>query len=189
MKENQKESLWEYSYRLETENIHVPESLKDKTLEAMRQAMEEEPKRHRKKNWAAAGILAAAACLCLVLLGNYTGLLGGTGDEIHVAKVAEQAGQWDLEMNLGQAGSSEEEEEARDGISVQEVPSAKFLPQGLWEADTSYVEGREVKIGRDPDQSCWYAAWESEDVYYFAEGEDMSQEEFVEELKKIWKSP
>ena len=126
--------------------------------------------------------------LCLVLLGNYTGLLGGTGDEIHVAKVAEQAGQWDLEMNLGQAGSSEEEEEARDGISVQEVPSAKFLPQGLWEADTSYVEGREVKIGRDPDQSCWYAAWESEDVYYFAEGEDMSQEEFVEELKKIWKS-
>ena len=137
MKENQKESLWEYSYRLETENIHVPESLKDKTLEAMRQAMEEEPKRHRKKNWAAAGILAAAACLCLVLLGNYTGLLGGTGDEIHVAKVAEQAGQWDLEMNLGQAGSSEEEEEARDGISVQEVPSAKFLPQGLWEAPGS----------------------------------------------------
>ena len=50
------------------------------------------------------------------------------------------------------------------------------------------MEGREVKIGKDPDQSCWYAAWKSEDVYYFAEGEDMSQEEFVEELKKIWKS-
>lgn len=193
--ERQREDKWESSYRREADAIHVPAELMEKTRQAMERAMAEEagvpqPENMRKTGGKrtsrkkTAGILAAAACLCLVFLGSYL-IYGSRQDgDLHVIQMTASQDNWDLGVNLGVAGTAGEEA----GIWFRSVPSEAFLPEELWQGEASRVDGREVHIGYDKEQELWCAAWEDDGTYYYAEAGEMEEKDFLKELKKIWNS-
>ena len=151
--ERQREDKWESSYRREADAIHVPEALMEKTRQAMERAMAEEagvpqPENMRKTGGKrtprkkTAGILAAAACLCLVFLGSYLIYGSRQAGDLHVIQMTASQDNWDLGVNLGVAGTSGEEA----GIWFRSVPSEAFLPEELWQGEASRVDGREVPL-------------------------------------------
>ena len=118
--ERQREDKWESSYRREADAIHVPEALMEKTRQAMERAMEEEagvpqPENMRKTGGKrtsrkkTAGILAAAACLCLVFLGSYLIYGSRQAGDLHVIQMTASQDNWDLGVNLGVAGTAGEQ--------------------------------------------------------------------------------
>ena len=105
--ERQREDKWESSYRREADAIHVPEALMEKTRQAMERAMAEErgapqPENMRKTGGKrtsrkkTAGILAAAACLCLVFLGSYLIYGSRQAGDLHVIQMTASQDNWDL---------------------------------------------------------------------------------------------
>src|SRR5699024_4522683 len=131
-----------------------------------------------------AGVLAAAACVCLVFLRRY--LLYGSrqaGDR-HVIQVSASQDNWGLVVDLGVTGPSGGEA----GLSCRRVPSEAFLAKEVWQGEASRVDGREVHIGYDKEQELWCAAWEDDGTYYYAEAREMEEKDFLKELKKIWNS-
>lgn len=183
--ERRQEKEWENSYQREADSIHVPAELMEKTRQAMERAMAEEAVSAKKKTRRRmAGILAAAACLCLVFLGSYL-IYGSRQDgDLHVIQMTASQDNWDLGINLGSAGTSGEEAD----IWFRSVPSEAFLPEELWQGEASRVDGQEVHIGYDKEQALWCAAWEDDGTYYYAEASEMEEKDFLKELKKIWNS-
>ena len=165
-------------YRKANDRIHAPEDLVRRTEAAVRQ----EEKRRKKYAFRRYAAVAAAACLCLVCFGvwNSAGLnLGGhdvPGGEGEIQKIP--AGDGESENQ-----DTEKENTGSLDVRVEKYDSADEVPEEMWELKPSRINRQEVYIGRSEDT--WYAAFEKDGVYWFAEADSATEEELTEYLKNI----
>lgn len=180
-------------YRKANDTIHAPEDLIRRTEAAVRQ------EEKRRKVYAFRRY-AAAACLCLVCFGVWNFSMR---DRIIVQDVEISANEFSAGLNLGGHGAGGETEIQKipaDGggtespdiredstetidVSVEKYDSADEVPEEMWKLKPSRINRREVYIGRSEDT--WYAAFEKDGVYWFAETDGATQEELTEYLKGI----
>ena len=145
--------------------------------------------------------MAAAACLCLVCFGV---LSFSVRDRIIVQDVEISQDEFSAGMNLGGNGIAGDDEAIRDisagdgeteeqdgqkentqntDIRVEKYDSADEVPGEMWELQPSRINRQQVYIGRSGD--IWYAAFEKDGVYWFAEADNTTEEELAEYLKNI----
>lgn len=183
-------------YRKANDTIHAPEDLIRRTEAAVRQ----EEKRRKIYAFRRYAAVAAAACLCLVCFGVWNFSMR---DRIIVQDVEISENEFSAGMNLGghgagggteiqkipaEGGESENQETQKDNtesmnVSVEKYDSADEVPEEMWELKPSRINRQEVYIGRSEDT--WYAAFEKDGVYWFAEADSATEEELTEYLKNI----
>lgn len=184
-------------YREANDRVRVPEELLRRTEAAVRQE-EKKRKIYVFRRYAA---VAAAACLCLVCFGV---LSFSVRDRIIVQDVEISQDEFSAGMNLGGNGIAGDDEAIRDisagdgeteeqdgqkentqntNIRVEKYDSADEVPGEMWELQPSRINRQQVYIGRSGD--IWYAAFEKDGVYWFAEADNTTEEELAEYLKNI----
>lgn len=184
-------------YREANDRVRVPEELLRRTEAAVRQE-EKKRKIYVFRRYAA---VAAAACLCLVCIGVWS---FSVRDRIIVQDVEISADEFSAGMNLGGHDLAGDEEAIRDitagdgeteeqdgqkentqntDIRVEQYDSADEVPGEMWALRPSRINRQQVYIGRAGDT--WYAAFEKDGVYWFAETGSMTEEELTEYLKNI----
>ena len=184
-------------YREANDRVRVPEELLRQTEAAVRQE-EKKRKIYVFRRYAA---VAAAACLCLVCIGVWN---FSVRDRIIVQDVEISADEFSAGMNLGGHDLAGDEEAIRDitagegeteeqdgqkentqnmDIRVEQYDSADEVPGEMWALRPSRINRQQVYIGRLGDT--WYAAFEKDGVYWFAETGSMTEEELTEYLKNI----
>lgn len=187
----------EEQYRKANDRIHVPEELLRRTEAAVRQ----EEKKRKTAVFRRCGAAAAAACLCLVCFSVWN---FSVRDRIVVQNVAISDNGFSAEMNLGgheaaggegeiqkiTAGDEGTENQDTQGdntqntdVSVEKYDSADEVPGEMWELKPSRINRQQVYIGRSGDT--WYAAFEKDGGYWFAQTDKMSEDELAEYLKNI----
>ena len=146
-------------------------------------------------------VVAPAACLCLVCFGVWS---FSVRDRIIVQDVEISQDEFSAGMNLGGNGIAGDDEAIRDisagdgeteeqdgqkentqntDIRVEKYDSADEVPGEMWELQPSRINRQQVYIGRSGDT--WYAAFEKDGVYWFAEADNTTEEELAEYLKNI----
>lgn len=184
-------------YREANDRVRVPEELLRRTEAAVRQE-EKKRKIYVFRRYAA---VAAAACLCLVCFGV---LSFSVRDRIIVQDVEISQDEFSAGMNLGGNGIAGDDEAIRDisagdgeteeqdgqkentqntNIRVEKYDSADEVPGEMWELQPSRINRQQVYIGRSGDT--WYAVFEKDGVYWFAEADNTTEEELAEYLKNI----
>ena len=183
-------------YRKANDRIHAPEDLVRRTEAAIRQE-EKRQKIYAIRRYAA----AAAACLCLAGFGVWN---FSVRDRIVVQDVEIGADEFKAQMNLGghgasgggaqiqkipaEGGGSEDRDMQKENtkspdVRIEKYDSKNEIPQEMWELEPSRINRREVYIGRSEDT--WYAAFEKDGAYWFAEADSAAEEELTEYLKDI----
>ena len=180
-------------YREANDRIHAPEDLIRRTEAAVRQE-----KKRRKKY--AFRRYAAVACLCLVCFGVWN---FSVRDRIVVQDVEISENEFSAGLNLGghgagggteiqkipaEGGESENTDTQKDNtesmdVSVEKYDSADEIPEEMWELKPSRINRQEVYIGRSEDT--WYAAFEKDGVYWFAEADSATEEELTAYLRNV----
>ena len=182
-------------YREANDRVRVPEELLRRTEAAVRQE-EKKRKIYVFRRYAA---VAAAACLCLVCIGVWS---FSVRDRIIVQDVEISQDEFSAGMNLGGNGIAGDDEAIRDisaeetedpdvqkentqntDVRVEKYDSADEVPGEMWELQPSRINRQQVYIGRSGDT--WYAAFEKDGVYWFAEADNTTEEELAEYLKNI----
>ena len=181
-------------YRKANDTIHAPEDLIRRTEAAVRQ------EEKRRKVYAFRRY-AAAACLCLVCFGVWNFSMR---DRIIVQDVEISANEFSAGLNLGghdvpggegeiqkiPAGDGESENQDTEkentgslDVRVEKYDSADEVPEEMWELKPSRINRQEVYIGRSEDT--WYAAFEKDGVYWFAEVDSKTEEELTAYLRNV----
>ena len=184
-------------YRKANDMIHAPEDLIRHTEAAVRQ----EKKRRKKYVFRRYAAVAAAACLCLVCFGIWN---FSVRDRIIIQDVEISENEFSAGLNLGghdvpggegeiqkiPAGDGESEyqdtEKENTGsldVRVEKYDSADEVPEEMWELKPSRINRQEVYIGRADDT--WYAAFEKDGAYWFAEADSTTEEELTEYLRNV----
>lgn len=184
-------------YREANDRIHAPEDLIRRTEVAVRQ----EKKRRKKYAFRRYAAVAAAACICLVCFGVWN---FSVRDRIVVQDVEISENEFSAGLNLGghgapggegeiqkipaEGGESENTDTQKDNtesmdVSVEKYDSADEIPEEMWELKPSRINRQEVYIGRSEDT--WYAAFEKDGVYWFAEADSATEEELTEYLRNV----
>ena len=184
-------------YREANDRIHAPEDLIRRTEAAVRQ----EKKRRKKYVFRRYAAVAAAACLCLVCFGIWN---FSVRDRIIIQDVEISENEFSAGLNLGghdvpggegeiqkiPAGDGESEyqdtEKENTGsldVRVEKYDSADEVPEEMWELKPSRINRQEVYIGRADDT--WYAAFEKDGAYWFAEADSTTEEELTEYLRNV----
>ena len=68
-------------------------------------------------------------------------------------------------------------------VRVEKYDSADEVPEEMWELKPSRINRQEVYIGRSEDT--WYAAFEKDGAYWFAEADSATEEELTEYLRNV----
>lgn len=160
-------------YKKANDSIHVPEDLMQRTKDAVRH---EEKKIKVRAIWR---YTALAACFCLVCLGAWG---FSTRDRIFVQDVEIDRTEMSLDLNFGKHEPGADGE--KDLFQAESYDTRAEVPEELWELKPSRVNGKEIYIGRTDDGS-WHAVFEHEGKIWYATGEDMEENEFVDRLKDI----
>ena len=184
-------------YRKANDMIHAPEDLIRRTEAAVRQ----EKNRRKKYVFRRYAAVAAAACLCLVCFGIWN---FSVRDRIIIQDVEISENEFSAGLNLGghdvpggegeiqkiPAGDGESEyqdtEKENTGsldVRVEKYDSADEVPEEMWELKPSRINRQEVYIGRSDDT--WYAAFEKDGAYWFAEADSATEEELTEYLRNV----
>ncbi len=161
-------------YRKANDKIHAPQEL----LNATRQQMKAEKKRRRTARFIRYG--AAAACFCLVAFGiwKYTGR-----DRIYIEEVQLSRQEWTIGKNLGNADvSADGRDKESDSFTLHSGETKETAPEEIWDLQASTVKRTKVYIGKTGDET-WAAAYEKEGIYYYLEGTDISEDEFLNYLR------
>lgn len=184
-------------YRKANDMIHAPEDLIRRTEAAVRQ----EKKRRKKYVFRRYAAVAAAACLCLVCFGIWN---FSVRDRIIIQDVEISENEFSAGLNLGghdvpggegeiqkiPAGDGESENQDTEkentgslDVRVEKYDSADEVPEEMWELKPSRINRQEVYIGRADDT--WYAAFEKDGAYWFAEADSTTEEELTEYLRNV----
>lgn len=176
----------ENPYREETQRLHAPRELVERTRTAMQEETVrlEREKRKKMHRW---GAYAAAACICIAALGGYGGYRYHADNFTVISEIeaAEQEDSWEAGLSLGKSAEEPEEDEHRQEEKVTAVSGEErgIAPEALWEVPVSRIRGQEVYIGRD--KGTYYAAWEKEGKFWFVHTDEMKKEEFLKYLKEM----
>ena len=184
-------------YRKANDRIHAPEDLVRRTEAAVRQE-EKRQKIYAIRRYAA---VAAAACLCLAGFGVWN---FSVRDRIVVQDVEISENEFSAGLNLGGHdvpggegeiqkipegdGESENQDTEKENtgsldVRVEKYDSADEVPEEMWELKPSRINRQEVYIGRSEDT--WYAAFEKDGVYWFAEVDSKTEEEVTAYLRNV----
>lgn len=184
-------------YRKANDMIHAPEDLIRRTEAAVRQ----EKKRRKKYVSRRYAAVAAAVCLCLVCFGIWN---FSVRDRIIIQDVEISENEFSAGLNLGghdvpggegeiqkiPAGDGESENQDTEkentgslDVRVEKYDSADEVPEEMWELKPSRINRQEVYIGRADDT--WYAAFEKDGAYWFAEADSTTEEELTEYLRNV----
>ena len=184
-------------YRKANDMIHAPEDLIRRTEAAVRQ----EKKRRKKYVFRRYAAVAAAVCLCLVCFGIWN---FPVRDRIIIQDVEISENEFSAGLNLGghdvpggegeiqkiPAGDGETENQDTEkentgslDVRVEKYDSADEVPEEMWELKPSRINRQEVYIGRADDT--WYAAFEKDGAYWFAEADSATEEELTEYLRNV----
>ena len=167
-------------YKSANDRIHAPQELLEKTRKQMQK------EKNRRKMFYIVRNGAAAACLCLAVLGAWR---FAARDKIYVEEIQVASAQWNIDKNLGKVNGSETGERTKDSEKTEENvelytgEEKDIAPQELWDIKSSKVNGCEVHIGKD-GESKWFAAYKKEGSYCYLKGENISYEDFLAYLKK-----
>lgn len=184
-------------YRKANDMIHAPEDLIRRTEAAVRQ----EKNRRKEYVFRRYAAVAAAACLCLVCFGIWN---FSVRDRIIIQDVEISENEFSAGLNLGghdvpggegeiqkiPAGDGESENQDTEkentgslDVRVEKYDSADEVPEEMWELKPSRINRQEVYIGRADDT--WYAAFEKDGVYWFAEVDSKTEEELTAYLRNV----
>ena len=184
-------------YRKANDMIHAPEDLIRRTEAAVRQ----EKNRRKKYVFRRYAAVAAAACLCLVCFGIWN---FSVRDRIIIQDVEISENEFPAGLNLGghdvpggegeiqkipaEDGGSGNQDTEREttgslDVRVEKYDSADEVPEEMWELKPSRINRQEVYIGRADDT--WYAAFEKDGTYWFAEADSTTEEELTEYLRNV----
>ena len=93
---------------------------------------------------------------------------------------------WRLEFLCEGQDQNQDTEKENTGsldVRVEKYDSADEVPEEMWELKPSRINRQEVYIGRSEDT--WYAAFEKDGVYWFAEVDSKTEEELTAYLRNV----
>ena len=195
----------ENQYRREADEIHAPKELVERTRAAMlaeekRMAEEElaeeaKPQKNMSKKIYRWRKYAVAACVGLFILGGYAGYRYRADNFVHVQQLAaleqhtnEEGSKWNIGMSLGHVENTQEKDDRSEKMKVISGEDRSIVPEGLWEVEKSRIKGLDLYIGYVEKEKMYYAAWEYEGIYYYAEAGNMEENDFLDYLKKNLKN-
>lgn len=162
-------------YKKANDSIHVPEELKERTVQAVRA---EERKQKLQAAWKYA---AMAACICLVCFGGWRFM---RGDRILVQKVVFASEEMEIGLTLGRADAETDAEPEKDALNFQvyTMEEKEKVPKELWEIDPSRISGEKVYLGQTEDGRL-HAVYERGGKIYYIIEESGDREFLIEYLK------
>ncbi len=160
-------------YKKINDNIHVPEELMNRTVQAVKA---EERKQRSQFLWKYA---AMAACICIVCFGAWRIT---KGDRIIVQDVTFSSEKMEIGLNLGNAENKQETETESVHIETYTSEEQEEIPEEMWELKASRINGEKVYLGRTEDGAL-HAAYKKESQIWYVTEESGDEEFFIEYLK------
>ncbi|MGX7023465.1 DUF4367 domain-containing protein [Vagococcus hydrophili] len=173
-------------YKKQVSKIKTPESLKMRTKELMEQELNQTEKEVTKeiKQEKAKIIKIKPQYKHLLQVAVIIGIIVIPSiyfSQNHYKVVSVEPNQFNFSPNLGKLGDVS----SKDQYTIQKSDSADVIPEFLKEVKEGKIKGVNVRVAKDK-KGKFYASFEKDKTFYYIEGKDITEKEFIDYLKKLF---